>query len=232
VIARALALILAATPAVAGGYPDGVPGAEVARLVAAAMRDAGIEAAPAAPTRPYPACAGALSVSPRTADWATAEVTCSAPRWSRALRTGARQDGTAAEPAPEAPPAMAVTLKRSLSKGAVITPDDLALAPVAGLGPDDIFLDPAELAGRRLKAAVGAGKPLLTRHVEPRWLVEPGAPLILVASAGGLQVSAPAEAREAGLMGDVVRVVNLSSGREVKAIVTGPNRVSTQANIP
>lgn len=236
IFARLLALCLTATAtataAQAGSYPDGVPGAEVARLVTAALEQAGAGGDVTSPLRPYPPCTGSLTVAPRGGDWATAEITCTAPRWARALRTGAKTDAGPTTAPHETAPAMVVALKRSLPRGATLTAADLVLAPATGLGPDDIFLDPAELSGRRLKSAVGAGKPVLTRHVEPRWLVEPGAPLVLVATAGGLQVSAPAEARDAGLMGDVVRVINLSSGREVRAIVTGPNQVATRANIP
>lgn len=229
---RPLAILaLLAHPALAAGFPDGVTGHDVARLVTAALKKAGVEASVKAPLRAFPACDSEPAVTPRNGDWATAEMTCPAPRWSRALRTGAK-GAPAASPAEPAAPHMAASLVRSLPKGAVIAAGDVRLAPVTGLGPDDIFPDPAEVVGRRLKSAVGAGKPLLVRHLEPRWLVEPGAPLVLVAKAGGLSVSAPAEAKEAGLLGDVVRVVNLSSGREVKAIVTGPNLVSAQANIP
>jgi flagella basal body P-ring formation protein FlgA len=55
--------------------------------------------------------------------------------------------------------------------------------------------------------------------------------VVLVASAGGLSVSAPAEALEDGGMGDVIRVLNLSSQREVKVVVTGQNSVMAQTNM-
>jgi flagella basal body P-ring formation protein FlgA len=124
-----------------------------------------------------------------------------------------------------------VILNRSLPKGAIVTDADLTMAQIAGLSPDQTFRSINDVAGRRLKSALGAGKPVLQRHVEPLWLVEIGAPVVLIASAGGLEVSAPAEAIEPGGMGDLVRVLNLASGREVKAVVTGPNRVTAQTNI-
>ena len=52
-----------------------------------------------------------------------------------------------------------------------------------------------------------------------------------LAAAGGLAVSAPAEALEDGGMGDVIRVLNLSSQREVKVVVTGQNSVMAQTNM-
>lgn len=225
-----LAILLAALaqPLYAAGFPEGVPGAEIGRIVRAALSGAGHDANVSDPLRPYPACDTVPTAAPRAGSWATVEVTCAAPRWSRALRTGIRTDA-----APDTPDAAVrtVVLARSLPKGAVVTEADLTLAEAAGVAPDQTFRSAQDVVGRRLKAALGAGRPVLQRHLEPRWLVETGKPLVLVASAGGLAVSTPAEAVESGALGDVVRVLNLSSGREVKAIVTGPNRVAAQTNI-
>jgi flagellar basal body P-ring formation protein FlgA len=72
---------------------------------------------------------------------------------------------------------------------------------------------------------------VLLRQLEPVWLIAKGNPVVLVATAGGLAVSAPAEALEDGGMGDVIRVLNLSSQREIKAVVTGKNSVTAQTNM-
>jgi flagella basal body P-ring formation protein FlgA len=71
----------------------------------------------------------------------------------------------------------------------------------------------------------------MLRQLEPDWMVAKGNPVVLMASAGGLSVSAPAEALEDGGMGDVIRVLNLSSQREVKVVVTGQNSVMAQTNM-
>lgn len=229
---KVLAFLLLATPAGAMDYAGGVPGAEVGRLVRAAMEAAG-EAVPdfPDPARAFPACDGVPEVGPRQGSWATAEVRCHAPVWSRAIRTGAVAPAPlAAAPEPQTGP-MVVTLARSVAKGAVLGMDDLALAPAGARAPDGIFTDPAHVAGRRTRAALGEGRPVLLRQLEPVWLVAEGSPVVLAAQAGGLSVSAPAEALEDGAMGDVVRVTNLSSGREVKAVVTGPNAVTAQTNM-
>jgi len=226
-----LAMVLMAPPAVAG-YPDGVPGAEVGRLVRAALAEAGVDVAVTDPIRPYPACDATPKVGPRDGSWTNAEITCAAPRWQRVLRTGAGPvPRITLTPEMPAPGPMALVLRRSLSRGAPIAAEDLELVALDALAPDQTFTDPADVIGRRLKLSLGAGKPVLTRHLEPLWLVQSGAQVVLVARAGGLVVSAPAEARDAGQTGDVVRVVNLSSGREIKAIVTGPNIVTAQTNI-
>lgn len=228
----ALLLMLPATMAQAAGYPDGLPGAELGRLVRSALADAGIVAEVADPIRPYPPCDVVPTVGPHDGSWTNAEVTCAAPHWVRVFRTGTGPAPRVAKAAaPKIAEIMAVVLKHSLSRGTQIAADDVQLVPVSSVGPDQIFSDPAEVVGRRLKLSLGEGKPVLVRHLEPRWLVQPGAPLVLMAVAGSLAVSAPAEALDAGAEGDVVRVVNLSSGREVKAIVTGQNTVMAQTNM-
>jgi flagella basal body P-ring formation protein FlgA len=146
------------------------------------------------------------------------------------LRTGAAPARlTSAEVDAAAP--MVVTLARSVAKGVVLTTEDVTLAPAGARIPDGIFTDPDDVIGRRTRAAIGEGRAVLLRQLEPDWMVAKGNPVVLVASAGGLSVSAPAEALEDGGMGDVIRVLNLSSQREVKVVVTGQNSVMAQTNM-
>ena len=228
----AAVLLILSTKAALAGYPDGVPGAEVGRLVRAALADAGQSVTLNDPIRPYPPCNVLPVVTAQGGSWGNAKITCAAPHWQRLLRTGLgpvpRIMLTPDQPLDQP---KALTLRRSLAKGALLGADDLELAPIAGLSPDQVFTDPADVVGRYLRQTLGAGRPVLARHLEPRWMVTPGAPLVLVAQAGGLSVSAPAEALDPGGEGDVVRVVNLSSGREIKAVVTGPNTVTAQTNM-
>lgn len=229
-------LILTAAPVRAADYTDGLSGPEVGQLVRDAMQQAGAPAPGFSdPARGFPACDTAPAVTPRQGDWATAELRCASPAWTRAFRTGASPSGArAARPdsgdtAASGP--LVVTLKHSIARGAMIGPEDIELRPMAERSTDQIFTDLAEVVGRRTKASLGAGKPVLLRHLEPVYLIETGNPLVLMATAGGLSVSAPAEALESGQLGDVIRVVNLSSQREVKAVVTGKNSVTAQTNM-
>lgn len=202
-------------------------------MVRAAMEAAGVEAgAFADPVRAYPACADDPVVSPRGGDWATAELRCAAPAWVRALRTGADPAAKVARKGdmPATGPEV-VTLLRSLARGAMITQADVALRPMSERGAEDIFTDPSAVIGRRARVSLGEGQPVLLRQLEPAWLVEAGNPLVVSAEAGGLVVSVPGEALEDGQMGDVIRVRNLSSQREVKAVVTGTNIVTVQTNM-
>lgn len=225
-------LVVIVTPALGAEYPAGVPGAEVGRLIRAAMAASG-EAVPdfPDPARAFPACDTVPEVGPRQGRWATAEVRCAAPVWSRAVRTGAGAPAVVARAEPADTGPMVVVLARSVAKGTMLVADDLTLAPAGARAPDGVFTDIAEVVGRRTRVALGDGRPVLLRQLEPVWLVAKGNPVVLVAQAGGLAVSAPAEALEDGGLGDVIRVTNLSSGRAVKALVTGANTVTAQTNM-
>lgn len=226
-----LAALMLASPVAAMEYAAGVPGAEVGRLVRAAMAAAGEDVPDFAdPVRAFPPCAGVPMVGPRQGSWSTAEVACAAPVWSRAVRTGASAPVAAAREVDTAE-RMVVTLARSVARGVVLTEGDVTLAPAGARIPDGIFTDPDEVIGRRTKAAIGEGRAVLLRQLEPVWMVAKGNPVVLMANAGGLSVSAPAEALEDGGMGDVIRVLNLSSQREVKVVVTGKNSVTAQTNM-
>ena len=225
----ALVASLAAGAAMAGD----IPGAEIGRMVRAALVAAGQPTTGVRdPLRAYPACDHAPVIGPSQGRWAVAELRCDSPSWRRQLRTGV-QDG--AQPAasddsesraPSGDLVLAVVLTHSMARDAVLSPDDLTLRPVPPQSGEQIFTDPAQIIGRRLKTALGPGHVLLLRHLAPDYLVEPGMPLALEAQAGPLSVTAPAESQQSGQLGDVIRVTNLVSGKELKAIVTARGRVT------
>lgn len=233
---HSLVLLAVAVGLTAGGAVAGdLSGAEVGRMVRAALAAAGQPTAGVRdPLRAFPACDHAPVVGPSQGRWTVAELRCDSPAWRRQLRTGVPGDALTAAPRPAdqgpAPPpgdpVLALVLTRSLARDAVIAPGDVALRPMSPQGAEQIFTDPAQIIGRRMKTALGPGHVLLLRHLAPDYLVEPGMPLALVAQAGPLSVTAPAESRQAGQLGDIIRVVNLVSGKELKAIVTARGRVT------
>ncbi len=220
-----------AAAVLAGGtaQAEGLDGAEVSALISVALAEAGLSGQPAiAAARRFPPCARKPSVTPRDGDWRTVEIACDAPEaWRRAVRSGAdvapqRADGAV----PDAPVgAPVVVLTESLRDGTVLSEAHLELlAAPPGVDPTAIR-DPRQVVGRRLAVAVGAGRPLLARHLEPDWLVEKGAPLVIAFDAGGVQVSSPGTALEPGQRGDLVAARNLASGRKVRGRVTGRNAI-------
>lgn len=232
-LAGAALCLLAALPVQGSGFPDGIPGDVAQRLVMAALSAAGQHGhAVPRPVRPLPACQDQPAVTAGNDGWSLAQITCADPVWTRALRTGASAPRlrTKATPAPDTVAALVLT--RSLPKGAMLTADDLTPGKAAGLGPDEIFVDATLAAGRRLRVAVGLGKPLLLRHLEPDWQVREGAPVSISAGRTGFVVTTMGEAMASGSLGDVIDVQNRTSGRVLKATVTGKNSVTAFANIP
>ncbi len=202
-------------------------------LARKALHAAGItDADPIAPSRPMPGCDGTIAVSPRQGNWSTVALSCDSPRWTRSLRTRSASAASntratlSQQDAPAIAPRMALSLTQSLGKGEVIQPDHLVLIPVSDQTPEQVFTDPAALSGRRLKQAIAPGKPISPRHLEIDWLVEEGAPVVILSQTGSISVSFKGEALENATFGDLVAVRALSSGRTLSARVIDRDTVA------
>jgi flagella basal body P-ring formation protein FlgA len=235
------ALLLAAlAPIAAHAAPeDGVSGAEARRLVAEAMARAGVSGTvQIAAARPLPACTHWPAVAPsRPGDWRSVDLRCHAPTWERRLRTGAplpaltRSVSAAPDSAAPAGGAPVLVLTRSLARGTLIeahhvTPSDGSVRPAQGR-----LVDPAVVIGRRLTVNLGAGRPILARHLEQRWLVEEGASVAITSEAAGISVTVAGVALGNGQRGDRIRVRNSRSGRVLEATVTDAENVAVAPNM-
>ena len=233
----AIVLCLCAGLASAADYSDGISGDEAVALVVEAMEAAGVEApTPAAPIRGFPACSVAPKIGPLNGSWSTAEFFCPDGRgWTRAFRTKVAPTRPSTSRIPE-PRTVALTdmvigLKRSMSDGEMVTMGDLMLVPRGTARPADVFTSPDQVVGRRLKTTIGTEQILLTRHLEPAWMVRAGTPVVLEIATGSFVVTAPGESLEDGRYGDVIALRNLSSQKIVKGFVAGHNRVALRPNM-
>lgn len=232
-------LMLALVPALAqsGGTP--ISGADAVRLVQQAMMAGGFApAAMTAPARPLPHCAHAPRVAPLEGNWAAAELICDAPQgWRRVLRTGAvgaivpgPDTRSAQTPADAMMPV--VVLTRPVQRGMRITAQDLGLAQVAGTDPAQHLLDPDLAVGRKLRVALGAGQPVLERHLEAAMAIEPGQSVAIQLQARGLEIAMSATALTPGVVGDRVLVQPASGRAPVEALVIAPGLVRVRPNMP
>jgi len=118
-----------------------------------------------------------------------------------------------------------VVAARPIARHALLAPEDLRVerreVTAPPRGPDR----PAALLGQRAVRAIGAGEPVLFAMVEPAPLVRRGDLVLLVAEGRGVRAMSPGEAREEGRAGQVIRVRNLSSGRDVRGQVEAEGRV-------
>lgn len=240
-LAAALALILAATPALAQdgaadrAFPNGISGTELNRIVAEAMRARGMAGGTQiAANRSFPPCDHLPEMRPANSDWSLIRMSCDAPRpWVRHLRSSARGPRHIASTAttrtqPSGP--QVVKLSRSLKRGAVITGADIELVASSG-GSDGLgaFSDPSDVIGRTLSANVGEGRILLARQLEQNWLITRDIPVEIGFQASAVSVSMPGIALENGQLGELIEVRNTSSGRILRAFVAGPQKVQINA---
>ena len=232
-----------AVPAVAANAIDG---ADVSQLIIARLNDEGLDGTPAiAADRTFPACDGAPRIEPMFGGWNTVAVRCEGKTsWRFAIRTNLSKRPTpvpirdfrpgrpAAGPIDQAvitsPRSRAVVdeievvaLARSVSRNDMIGVDDLTMVTVSVRNGMGAFFNPDDVAGRRMKTSLSANQPLMARHLYPDYLVEEGNEVLISSSAGGISVEMVGYALENGQIGEWIGVENASSGKTIRAKITG-----------
>ncbi len=119
-----------------------------------------------------------------------------------------------------------VVLKRPLPRQALIRAEDLALEdrPLTRLAKD-VILDPKEAIGLQTRVSLRAGAVLRKSVLERPPVVKRGSLVRIVAQGKNFTVSAIGEARQNGRIGEIIRVRNLSSKREIFAQVVDQKTV-------
>jgi flagellar basal body P-ring formation protein FlgA len=114
---------------------------------------------------------------------------------------------------------------RALPRGTPMGPGDVRIERrEVGIGQDPLS-DPAALIGRQAARSLSVGEMVQASFVEQPPLVKRGEVVLLTAEGRGLRAVTEGEAREDGKEGQLVRVRNLSSNREVYGQVDGPRSV-------
>ena len=115
---------------------------------------------------------------------------------------------------------------RRLNPGSVVQAEDLHFVRVrAGLGRGEVVRDVAQAVGMTLRRQMVPGQPVPLAELTRTPTVMRGARVVMELRAGGLDLSAPGLAMEAGVLGERIRVVNPTSRAVVEAEVVGPERV-------
>ena len=118
---------------------------------------------------------------------------------------------------------------RSIPRHGVLRVEDVRLdrRDVAGL-PPEAFRVASGAVGKRATKSLSTGEVLVPASVEEPPVVRRGDVVMLVAEAGGLQVTTRGEVKEEGRPGQVVRVRNLSSEREIYGRVVNGSTVRVE----
>ena len=122
-----------------------------------------------------------------------------------------------------------VALARSVSRNDMIAADDLLMVAISERNALGAFFDPADVIGRRVKIGVGVNQPLMARHLHPDYLVEEGSEVLISSYAGGISVDMVGYALDNGQFGEWIGVENASSGKMVRAKITGEKKVTVIA---
>jgi flagella basal body P-ring formation protein FlgA len=122
-----------------------------------------------------------------------------------------------------------VVTGRPLSRGEVLGLQDVELVghDLARLH-SGYYGAPDEVAGMVMKRSVKAGMVLTPALLKPQLLIKRGEKVTILADTGAVQVRMEGKALMDGARGQVIRVRNLSSKREVEAAVVAPGIVQVR----
>lgn len=112
-----------------------------------------------------------------------------------------------------------VTVTDIVAKGDLLSADKLTLAyQDEQMMRGDFLVDPASLVGSRSKRDIRPGQPIRASQI---CVICKGDQITLIAQTSNLQIKSMVRALQDGSFGDMIRVTNLQSGREVSAKVSG-----------
>jgi len=183
--------------------------------------------------RPFPICHQLIAIAPVQDDWASIRVACpDLPGWQRVIRTTALPQHQPRVPGQDQVPhtRTAIVLTESLPRGTILQPDHLTETPVNAAGHNDLIQDIAFATGRRLRSNLGAGQPLLGRHLQPDTPVQRHRAVTITISVAPIQIDAAGTALDDGQLGEVIRVRAASSDRIMQVTVVGLNKVAVLPN--
>ena len=207
---------------------------ELSNLLQNYLKNKGIESYPSIDkNKKFKSCNHHLKFFPVFKSWTTVEIVCSKPdsNWNIFVRTRANFDYNNTENQENHMKKMIVFSNKSLLKGHILKKSDLELANAKKNVGTGIFNAIEDLVGRKLKQNVSLGFPIRSRHLHLEWVINKGDKIDIIQSAGGINISASGVALENGQKGEKIKVMNLSSEKNLVAWVINEKKVSIKAKI-
>ena len=240
-----LALVTAADQTHAA---EAITGSDISDAIVQTLELEGEEAKPKIlGAKKYFPCDAPLEILPMFGNWKTVRVNCSSPiPWKLIVRA---QWPPEPETKPEAtaevetkptvsdkpvrklrvkPPIEmfdVVVLTRSVSKGDVLTKDDVLVRSVREAKARGTIEDPARAIGRKMRQSVASRRALKPRHLEKNWMIEKDDIITMRVNSNGIEVLGVGIAQEPGQLGEIIRMRNASSGVLLRVKVTGDKNV-------
>lgn len=122
-----------------------------------------------------------------------------------------------------------VCLTRALDRQSLITTDDIKRVRrnLTMLGPD-LITEPAAAIGKEVKTSLPPGAVLYGRLLKEPAVVKRGDIVSILAATDTVTITVPGRVQNAGALGDLIKVKNLMSRKEIQAKVIGADTVQAQ----
>ena len=123
----------------------------------------------------------------------------------------------------------AVKAARSINKGDIITSQDITLvSEKIKYNKNNYATNTKEIIGKRATRRIQADQPIQISMFEVPPAIGKGDQVVIKAENNELRITASGKALEEGCVGDQIRVLNISSGREITATVRRTDLVEVQ----
>ncbi len=124
--------------------------------------------------------------------------------------------------------ALVVVAATDLSRGSVLSSQDLNLVEMDIVGMRNPCFDINELTGKKLKRALRLGSPIDRTTVEFPPMVARGEVVTIILRHGSMELTARGEARQDGQSGETIRVRNSASQRDILGRVVAPGVIEVE----
>lgn len=135
---------------------------------------------------------------------ATAPITSTAPRTTRAI-----------------PTSQVWAFKQDMSRGQVISADDLEWITLPRSTPLGAVTDQEQIVGQVLRTSLPAGRPIVSQYLEAIKYVQRGKEVKLLSRLGGIEVSTTARAQADGTLGQTITIESLDRKRQYFGQIIG-----------
>ena len=178
-------------------------------------------------------CSSFLEFSQRTKnDWTTILVTCPNENWSTLVRSKQSTVKILDDDKNLVfEPHKIVALTKNISKGQVVSHDDIVLIDRPSTKFHGASKDIKEVVGRKAKVSLASGTVVKARHLETVYLINKEDTVLVIAQNNKLMITTSAKALEEGQLGDMISIENINSKKVLKAIITGRKKVSPITNM-
>ena len=178
-------------------------------------------------------CSEDLEFSPHVQnDWRTVRAKCNRENWQSILRTTALAPTEVIETKQNmSASSQVVSIVNNMSKGQVISEDDIALVSAPDQNVFSGFRKINELIGRKVTRNLAKGTILKARHVKFRLNVNKNDTVLVILGNNKMSITTYGIALTSGQKGDMVTVENAKSKKIFKAIVLDEKKVTPLTNM-